>query len=233
MRSSSWVFNTVKNTIILLVIFVACCVDVTAVELEFVDEKGNALEYVVVSSADSDSLEKINEPLVMNQVKKQFSPRVLPVRTGQSVSFPNSDNIRHHIYSFSEAKSFEVNLYSNDESPVIVFEQPGVVVLGCNIHDLMLGYIYVSDTAQFWVSDANGRVQIPEGVTKATYWHPDLSVDHSAKGELRLENKKLVYPKQFSAEDGVTKVELKIIGNSLTPNSKQRVFGSNKLLRGQ
>ena len=100
---------------------------------------------------------------------------MLAVRTGTSVSFPNSDDIRHQVYSFSPAKRFELRLYQGTPSEPVLFDKPGLVVLGCNIHDWMLGYIYVTDDPWFAVSDEHGRAAIadlPAGRYAVTLWHP-------------------------------------------------------------
>ena len=114
---------------------------------------------------------------VVDQRDKQFLPRVLAVRTGTTVSFPNSDNIRHHVYSFSPAKRFELRLYQGTPSEPVVFDKPGLVVLGCNIHDWMLGYVYVTDDPWFGVSDESGRIrlELPAGTYQATLWHPQVA----------------------------------------------------------
>jgi len=84
-------------------------------------------------------------PVVMDQRELQFVPSILPVHTGTPVVFPNSDPVAHQVYSFSPAKRFALGLYRGQQHAPIVFDRPGVVVLGCNIHDNMLGYIYVTD----------------------------------------------------------------------------------------
>lgn len=114
-------------------------------------------------------------PGLMDQRDKQFVPHVLAVRTGTAVSFPNSDDIRHQVYSFSPAKRFELRLYQDTPSEPVLFDKPGLVVLGCNIHDWMLGYIYVTDDPWFGVSDEQGRVEIGQllpGRYAVTLWHP-------------------------------------------------------------
>lgn len=94
----------------------------------------------------------------MDQVDLAFVPHVLAVAVGTVVDFPNSDQVRHSIYSFSAARTFEVKLYRGFEAPPITFDQPGLVVLGCNIHDHMVGYVYVLEARHFGVSDAEGKV---------------------------------------------------------------------------
>jgi plastocyanin len=110
---------------------------------------------------------------VMDQVAYQFVPRVLVVRTGTDVTFPNSDNVRHHVYSFSEAKRFELPLYAGTVHPSVRFDRAGLVTLGCNIHDDMVGYVLVVDTPYFGKTDAAGRVRlegVPAGRYDATVW---------------------------------------------------------------
>ena len=113
---------------------------------------------------------------VMDQVNSEFSPRVLVVPRGSRVRFPNSDRIRHQVYSFSPAKRFELPLYSGTPPAPVVFDSPGIVTVGCNIHDWMKGYIVVVDTAHFGKTDALGRVQItaPPGEYLLTAWHERL-----------------------------------------------------------
>ncbi len=117
---------------------------------------------------------------VMDQRNKQFDPHVLPVRKNTLVKFPNSDNIRHHVYSFSPAKRFELRLYHGTPSQPVLFDVPGEVVLGCNIHDHMLGYIYVVDTPYFAKTDAGGDAvlsKIPSGSYRARLWFPGVQSD--------------------------------------------------------
>src|SRR5450631_3267820 len=113
----------------------------------------------------------------VDQVDKQFVPYVKPIFVGSTVRFPNSDNIRHQVYSFSPAKKFELPLYSGTDAPPIIFDKPGVVVLGCNIHDWMIGYIYVSETPFFTKTGPLGTAVIddmPPGEYTVRVWHPGM-----------------------------------------------------------
>lgn len=112
---------------------------------------------------------------IMDQRDRQFVPHVLAVRTGTLVRFPNSDNIRHHVYSFSPAKRFELRLYHGTTAEPVQFDQPGKVALGCNIHDAMLGYIYVVDSDHFGVTDTDGQwvlASVPTGTHELQVQHP-------------------------------------------------------------
>ena len=113
---------------------------------------------------------------VMDQVGSEFTPRVLVVPKGSRVSFPNSDLIRHQVYSFSPAKRFELPLYTGTPPDPVVFDRAGVVVLGCNIHDWMRGTIVVVDTPHHALSDAAGRAVLaaPPGRYRLAIWHERL-----------------------------------------------------------
>jgi plastocyanin len=116
----------------------------------------------------------------VDQVDKQFVPYVKAIFVGSTVQFPNSDHIRHQVYSFSPAKKFELPLYAGTDAPPIVFDKPGVVVLGCNIHDWMIGYIYVSETPFFAKTGTLGTAvlsDMPAGEYRVRVWHPNM--DHT------------------------------------------------------
>lgn len=117
---------------------------------------------------------KPSEPAIIDQIKKQFVPLVSIIQTGTAVHFPNKDNIRHHVYSFSPAKTFELKLYSGVPAQPVVFDKPGVVVMGCNIHDSMVAYLLVVDTSWFAKTDATGTAHIdglPDGDYDVYVWH--------------------------------------------------------------
>ncbi len=108
------------------------------------------------------------------QRDKAFHPLVTVITTGTSVSFPNEDSVRHHVYSFSPAKRFELKLYSGTPAAPVVFDKPGLVVLGCNIHDHMVAWIHVVDTPYHGTTDAQGRLSltnVPNGRYQLQVWH--------------------------------------------------------------
>jgi plastocyanin len=119
----------------------------------------------------------------VDQVDKQFVPYVKVVLVGSSVRFPNSDKIRHQVYSFSPAKRFELPLYAGTEAPPVLFDTTGIVVLGCNIHDWMVGYVYVAETPFFATTGRAGTASIgdlPPGDYTVRLWHPGMAQPEAA-----------------------------------------------------
>jgi plastocyanin len=119
----------------------------------------------------------------IDQVDKEFAPRVTIVQVGAAVSFPNHDDVRHQVYSFSPAKRFELPLYAGVPAQPIIFDKPGVVVLGCNIHDWMVGYIYVSESPYFAKTGKDGKAlltDLPPRAYVVRVWHPQLDTTEDA-----------------------------------------------------
>lgn len=115
---------------------------------------------------------------VMDQRNLQYVPDVLIVQTGTTVEFPNSDDVRHQVYSFSPAKTFQLPLYSGHQHAAVVFDRKGLVTLGCNIHDSMVGYIYVTDSPWYGRTGADGTLQLRDlasGDYTVHLWHPLLN----------------------------------------------------------
>ncbi len=144
------------------------------------DDSGKPVQDAVVVAVPADG--KVTLPAkpreeAVDQVDKEFAPKVKVVVVGTPVRFPNRDNVRHHVYSFSGAKRFELPLYAGVPAQAIVFDKPGIVVLGCNIHDWMVGYVYVSESPYFAKTGVDGKVVI-SGLPSQAYvvrvWHPQL-----------------------------------------------------------
>ena len=138
----------------------------------------------------------------MGQQNLQFDPFVLVTPVGGDVAFPNRDGVRHHVYSFSPAKRFELRLYGKGETPSVRFEKTGVVALGCNIHDSMVAFIKVVDTPFAGKSGANGSVVLhglPSGAVTVRVWHPYLkAADNEMTRQLVLRDAPAV--ETFSAD---------------------------------
>lgn len=138
---------------------------------------GRPVADAVVTLPDARGASRLSGPYRMAQHDLQFDPFVLVVPVGADVAFPNLDKVRHHVYSFSPAHPFELKLYGRDESRKVRFDKPGVIALGCNIHDSMVGFILVTDAAIAAKTDANGVAvlhDVPAGDVNVRVWHPYL-----------------------------------------------------------
>ena len=143
------------------------------------DAKGAAVPDAVISLhalEATDAAPLTGGPVEIVQRDQEYAPLVTVVRVGTEVVFPNQDDIQHHIYSLSKAKRFEKPLYAPGAHESVVFDQPGVVTLGCNIHDWMIAYIVVLPTPHFAKTDAGGaaRLSVPPGRYRVEVWHPRL-----------------------------------------------------------
>ena len=117
------------------------------------------------------------QPLEMGQKDLMFVPFVLVVPVGADVKFNNEDKVRHHVYSFSPAKKFELKLFGKDQSHSVRFDKPGAVALGCNIHDAMVAFIKVVDAPMAARTDGSGRIvfhDVPAGAAVVKVWQPYL-----------------------------------------------------------
>jgi len=145
-----------------------------SIKVSVVDEKKNPVEFAVIYIKET--LPKVSgHSVVIDQVDKEFIPYVTVVQRGSAINFPNNDEIRHQVYSFSKSKQFELPLYSGNPSSPVVFDKNGVIAMACNIHDWMKAYIYVVDTNKFTISDKAGQAvlsNLAKGQYEVVVWHP-------------------------------------------------------------
>lgn len=153
----------------------------TTLTVDVTDHRGEPVNDVVIYAQPSGHSEsgpaEPTESAVMDQVDTNFLPHILVARTGSEIHFPNNDNVSHHVYSFSDAKNFELPLYKGTAHSPLLFDTPGLVVLGCNIHDNMLGYILLVDTPHFTKSGPQGHAELdglPAGDYSIHVWTPRL-----------------------------------------------------------
>ncbi|WP_028865971.1 methylamine utilization protein [Psychromonas aquimarina] len=147
-------------------------------KIQAINQQSRPVENAVITATPLFSkAETVKQTKVIDQINKEYIPRVVIISKGSSVKFPNKDNIRHHVYSFSKAKQFELPLYKGSTAPPVEFNRAGTVTLGCNIHDWMRGYVYISETPFTALTDSKGRASIKD-LTEETYrvdiWHPRL-----------------------------------------------------------
>jgi plastocyanin len=150
---------------------------------------GHALPGAVVTVRPLDAPARHAAPqrAVMDQVNRAFEPDLLVIPVGSTIEFPNSDSVSHQIYSFSPPKRFQLPLYRGKPYPPVLFDQAGIVTLGCNIHDQMLAYVLVTDAPYFGRTDAGGAwsAEVTRGQYRVTLWHPRLR-DEGADLERQL-----------------------------------------------
>jgi plastocyanin len=140
----------------------------TTLLVEVRDTHGNPVpDAVVYAVSEAKVPPPTSRRAVLDQKNRMFVPHILPIQTGTAVTFPNSDNVRHQVYSFSPAKKFQLPLYAGTPASPVVFDKPGVVTVGCNIHDQMSAYIVVVDTPYFALTPG-GRAELP-GLPEGTY----------------------------------------------------------------
>jgi plastocyanin len=145
-----------------------------------IDASGHPVRDAVVTLYPSGAAARPARPggrYVVAQQNLQFRPFLTVVPVGADVSFPNLDPTKHHVYSFSPAKRFELKLFAKDQSRTVHFDKPGVVALGCNIHDQMSAFIFVTDTG--WTARTNAQgvasfADAPNSPGRVAVWHPYL-----------------------------------------------------------
>lgn len=170
---------------------------------------GQALGGAVVTVHPLDAAARRAAPVraVMDQVNRAFEPDLLVIPVGSTIEFPNSDSVSHQIYSFSAPKRFQLPLYRGKPYAPVPFEQPGIVTLGCNIHDEMLAYVLVTDAPYFGRTEAGGAWsgEVPRGRYRVSIWHPrlrdaaaelerELTVQDTDRAELTLRLSKPLQP---------------------------------------
>lgn len=189
-------FRTEAIALAVVMLFTVSAVQASGITVRVLDRAGRPVEQAVlivepepgegVRAPDVASELQDAAPAIVDQKDRQFVPYVTAIRTGTAVVFPNSDSIAHQVYSFSAAKRFELGLYRGRPHPPVRFDKPGIVVLGCNIHDWMIGYIYVTDALDFGTSNERGEWESGElaaGHYRVSLWSPRLAKDEEATSQ--------------------------------------------------
>lgn len=148
------------------------------VDVEVLGRDGKALVEAVVflESAAARAAARPQPGIEIEQADKRFTQRVTVVTVGSAIAFPNRDKVRHHVYSFSPTR-FDLKLYTGTPANPVVFDKAGIAALGCNIHDTMLAWVVVVETAHHGMTGAGGRVRLADvapGAYRLRSWHPDL-----------------------------------------------------------
>ena len=201
--SSSSPSGSASKWIAAVLSLLACGVAVSAeVMAEVRDTRGAPVAGAVVwvTPIGSKIPQKLMPAIVAHQ-NKQFVPYVTAVQVGTTINLPNLDDVKHHAYSFSPAKKFELPLYAGTPEAPLLFDKPGIVTIGCNIHDWMTAYVCVVETPFFAISGADGRVQLrnlPAGAYRAEVWQP------------RLKGQPADYAQPFTIQNEAVKLAFKL-----------------------
>jgi plastocyanin len=190
-----------------------------AVQITITDQQGQPLDDAVVELLDPANIQFSQKKAEVKQQDLTFIPFVSAYQTGTAVDFPNMDKTRHHVYSFSAAKVFELKLYANKPEAPVVFDQAGIIALGCNIHDYMQAYIYVGDSQFLQVTDTKGQVNfssVPDGNYQLKLWHPWQNADWVTQQIQIKDGQAMSYQLAITAQEKPKKPK-KGFGTSYTP----------------
>jgi len=195
--------NTQKLFIKLYLILIFSVTSTMGIEFGIVviDKKGRSTKGTIVELVGKyKSKAKIIE---IKQEDKEFNALVSIVPLGSTISFFNNDSVKHHVYSVSKGNKFDIPLYSGNRPKKITFTKPGVVKIGCNIHDWMLTFAYISQSKYIALVDENGKVSfsdIPKGKYKLHVWNPKFK-----------NNKKVMIQSITINKNGVKKVKVSLL----------------------
>lgn len=171
-----------RTSLLLLLYLISPAAWAAGASVSVLDAQHRPVENVVVTfestGGEHNAIPKslaTSQHTIIDQKNLRFVPEISVIRTGTLIEFPNSDNVRHQVYSFSPAKSFKLALYAGRVYPPLLFDHAGLVTIGCNIHDAMIGFVYVTDSPWYGMTDAKGRLQLPAlpaGDYRVVLWHP-------------------------------------------------------------
>ena len=208
-RSSSRV--ALRHFALRLAMVAGCCTlalpaQATSLEVQVVDGAGKPLAgaAVFLESREAKLAARPISTLEIVQSARQFLQPVTLVPVGSAVNFPNRDTVRHHLYSFSPVKKFEIKRYVGTPAAPVLFDQPGIAALGCNIHDNMAAWVVVVETPYYGLSGVDGKLtlaRLPPGSYHLRTWHPGL-----APGAAALDQPVLI------AASGSTQAQVKVPG---------------------
>jgi|SRR5579871_87262 len=157
------------------------------------DHSGKAAPNAIIS-LESDSpgsaVSHLPSEATIDQRHETFLPLDVIVRPGGRVVFTNNDTTKHQVYSFSPIRQFQFVINEGEVSEPVVFSKPGIAAIGCNIHDQMIAYVFVSDASYAATTDENGHAEISElkpGRYRVAVWHPEMGAQFApASGTLTV-----------------------------------------------
>lgn len=139
---------------------------------------------------------------VIDQKGLLFQPHIVVVLQGATVDFLNSDKVAHNVFWPSimqggkKLPGKNLGTWPQGEKRPFKFDTPGVAALLCNVHPEMSGYVVVSPTPYYAISDKSGNYKIenvPDGQYNVVAWHEGaknqskaVSVAGDAKADFTL-----------------------------------------------
>ena len=175
--------RTTVTVVMVLAGWIAAAAAAADLHVQVTDDHGKPVSDAVarVLPADAATIDRAApsapRTLFIDQRNEQFIPYVAVFRPGDRVVFRNSDVTRHHVYSFSPTKTFEMVVNPGEVATPLLLDRAGIVAVGCNIHDHMRTWLFVSDTPRIAVTGSNGVAQfigLPAGRYRVVVWHPQL-----------------------------------------------------------
>ncbi len=142
---------------------------------------GKGIEHtlVYIEKVEGKTFSPLQKNPVIDQMRMTFVPHVLPVLAGSTVDFPNSDSVRHNVFSPSKTKKFNLGTYPAGVTKKVPFDKTGVVSLLCNVHPEMSAYIVVLQNPYYTLVGKTGKYKIkniPAGTYTLVVWHPKFKV---------------------------------------------------------
>lgn len=204
-----------KLLILLVLLLTGSATQAASLEITVMDQNGEPLADTVVEVRQQRPQAVPQENAVIDQIDRRFVPTVIAIHPGQWVDFPNSDNVRHHVYSFSGIRQFSTRLYADEPVEPVQFDTAGIATLGCNIHDSMVAYVYVSEWQHVAVSDEQGQLKLedlPAPPETLHVWHPWMDAPDNRR-EIRLQTD--------AADNGGHRITL-----TVTPPQQEVGFGA-------
>ena len=135
-------------------------------------ERSRVVIYLEGAGAAAD--DAASHPPQVQQLDRRFTPDLVVVPAGSSVSFPNMDPIFHNIYSLSKPKSFDLGNYDKGETRKVTFPRAGIVDVYCHLHPNMAATIVVTPNRWYARPDRSGQFRIPNvppGQYTVVAWH--------------------------------------------------------------
>lgn len=130
---------------------------------------------VTLSAADVQPAPHTSTTTIIDQQHEQFKSLVSLVRPGDKVRFHNSDAVLHHVYSFAPINQFDMLVRPAETTPETLYAAAGIAAIGCNVHDDMRTYVFVTGLPFAAMTGDDGRAKIlsaPAGATELSVWHP-------------------------------------------------------------